>query len=264
MKLLVSAASFASIAAGLGAVAMAQGNGSVAVSHEEAAPADRVPFGPGERAVYEVRFGVLRAGTGTMEVRGIVPIRDRSAYHTVFTLRGGTFFYKVNDVLESWIDVETLSSLRFARDLEQGSRDREQQFEIYPERRVFVETSSESGAEQPSVANPLDDGSFLYFIRTVPLTVGEELEFNRYFRPDRNPVRVRVDRRERINVPAGSFDAVVLKPTIKTKGIFGEGGQAEVWVSDDDRRVVLQIKSRLSFGSITMQLRSYTPPTAVP
>ncbi len=235
---------------------------SVGIAQPVGQPADSVPFGPGERLTFDVRFGPVRVGGAAMEVREFTAIRGRRAYHTQFTLRGGTFFYKVNDVLQSWIDTETLSSLRFVQDLEQGSRDRERRYEIYPERRVFVETSSDNPTEQPSVDKPLDDASFLYFIRTVPLTVGEQYEFNRYFRPDRNPVTIHVLRRESVTVPAGTFDAVVLRPIIKTRGIFAEGGQAEVWISDDDRRLVLQIKSRLSFGSISLHMRSYTPPTA--
>jgi hypothetical protein len=219
-----------------------------------------VPFGPGERKVFDVRFGPVRVGTGSMEVRDMTAIRGRRAYHTVFTVRGGTFFYKVNDVMQSWMDAQTLASLRFVQDLEEGSRERERRFEIYPDRRVYVETTSSTPSEQPSVDLPLDDGSFLYFVRTIPLQVGQRYEFNRYFRPDRNPVSVHVLRRERVTVPAGTFDALVLRPIIKAKGIFGEGGQAEVWVSDDDRRIVLQMRSRLSFGNISLHLRSYTPP----
>jgi len=67
----------------------------------------------------------------------------------------------------------------------------------------------------------------------------------------------RVLRRERIRVPAGTFDAIVLQPIIKTSGIFSEGGQAEIWLSDDNRRMMLQMRSRLSFGSLNLYLRNY-------
>jgi hypothetical protein len=96
----------------------------------------------------------------------------------------------------------------------------------------------------------------------VPLEVGQTYEFNRYFRPDRNPVKITVLRRERIKVPAGTFDAIVIRPSIKTKGIFSENGQAEVWLSEDDRRIMLQMKSKLSFGSLSLYLKSYRPPSA--
>jgi len=131
--------------------------------------------------------------------------------------------------------------------------------EIYPERAIFVQTSKKPALEEKSVTQPLDDGSFLYFLRTLPLTVGQTYSFDRYFRPDRNPVRITVVRKERITVPAGTFDAIVLRPTIKTKGIFSEDGHAEIWLSDDDRRIMLQLKSKLSFGSLNLYLKSYFP-----
>jgi hypothetical protein len=231
---------------------------AVAASPATGGQDEQVPFAPGERLVFDVRFGPVKVGAGSMEVQELVEVRGRTAYHTRFTVRGGTFFYKVNDVIQSWMDTTNLASLRFVSDLEEGSRNREKRYEIYPDRRVYVETTAKDPSEQPSVEQPLDDASFLYFIRTVPLRVGDQLEFNRYFRPDRNPVRIRVVRRERVTVPAGTFDAVVLRPSIKTKGIFAENGQAEVWISDDDRRLILQLKSRLSFGSLNLYLRSFT------
>jgi hypothetical protein len=130
----------------------------------------------------------------------------------------------------------------------------ERNFEIYPERSVF---SYNAGPEQPSVRNPLDDGSFLYFLRTIPLAVGETYSFDRYFRPDRNPVTIRVLRRERIRVPAGEFDAIVIQPIIKSKGLFSENGHAEVWLSDDADHIMLQMKSGLKIGSLNLYLRSY-------
>ena len=46
-------------------------------------------------------------------------------------VKGGTFFYRVNDIFESWIDTENFHSLRFVRLLEEGTSDREQKYEIY-------------------------------------------------------------------------------------------------------------------------------------
>ena len=218
-----------------------------------------VPFGPGERMEYDVKFGALRVGNAHMEVVALDNVRGRPAWHTAFWVQGGNFLYRVNDVYESWMDAETLSSLRFWQELEEGGKDTERKFEIYPERSVFIQTSKKPAKEEPSVSQPLDDGSFLYFIRTIPLVVGQTYDFNRYFRPDRNPVRIRVLRKERVTVPAGTFDAIVVQPVIKTKGIFSENGHAEIWLTDDDRHIMLQLKSKLSFGSLNLYLKSYFP-----
>jgi hypothetical protein len=219
----------------------------------------KVPFAAGERMEYDVRFGALKVGNAHMEVVALDNLRGRAVWHTAFWVQGGNFLYRVNDVYESWMDAETLSSLRFVQELEEGGKDTERRYEIYPERAVFVQTSKKPLKEEKSVSQPLDDGSFLYFIRTIPLVVGQTYDFHRYFRPDRNPVRIRVLRKERVKVPAGTFDAIVVQPVIKTKGIFSENGHAEVWLTDDDRHIMVQLKSKLSFGSLNLYLKSYFP-----
>jgi hypothetical protein len=219
----------------------------------------KVPFNVGERMEYEVRFGRLKVGNAHMEVVGLEQMRGRTVWHTAFWVQGGNFLYRVNDVYESWIDAETLSSLKFVQELEEGGKNTERRFEFFPERAVFIQTNKRNAKEEKSVPDPLDDGSFLYFIRTIPLVVGQTYDFHRYFRPDRNPVRIKVLRKEKIRVPAGSFDAIVIQPVIKTKGIFSENGHAEIWLSDDDRHVMLQLKSRLSFGSLNLYLKRYYP-----
>ncbi|MFL5575248.1 MAG: DUF3108 domain-containing protein [Gemmatimonadaceae bacterium] len=215
-----------------------------------------VPFGVGERSTYDVKFGPLRVGSGTMEVVGTEEVRGTPAYHTVFRVKGGTFFYKVDDRFESWMDTRSLASLRFHQDQNEGTKERERKYEIFPEREAY----SEGGKpEKASVKLPLDEGSFVYFIRTVPLEVGKTYEFHRYFRPERNPVIIRVLRKEKVTVPAGTFNAIVVQPTINTKGIFSKNGNAQIWFSDDTNRVMLQMKSNLSFGSLNLFLTSHRP-----
>ena len=113
-----------------------------------------------------------------------------------------------------------------------------------------------------SVKDPLDDGTFLYFIRTLPLVLDQTYSFDRYFKPDRNPVTIKVVRKDTITVPAGRFAAIVVQPIIKTTGIFSENGHAEIWLSDDANHIMLQMKSGLPFGSINLYLTSYRPAKA--
>lgn len=216
----------------------------------------RVPFGAGEQADYQVKFGPFSVGRGTMDVVGLDTIRGRETWHILFRVRGGVPGYRVDDRMESWIDTRSLASLRFRQEMNEGSHERERSFEIYPERREFVENEN---PPQPSVAEPLDDGSFLYFVRTIPLEVGQEYVFERYFRPDRNPVRIQVLRKERIRVPAGEFETIVIRPIIKARGVFSENGRAEIWLTDDSTRLMVQMKSHMKLGSLSLFLRSYTP-----
>ena len=216
--------------------------------------AAKVPFAVGERLEYEVRFGSLKVGNGSMEVRDVVDVRGRPSWHTVFAYSGAVAFYKVNDRHESWFDVETLSSRRFHQDIDEGSYERKRRFEIFPERGMFKENDK---PEEPTVQQPLDDASFLYFVRTLPLDVGKEYVFPRYFKAAGNPVKIRVLRKETVKVPAGTFNTVVLQPTFQSKGMFSENGRAEVYITDDASRMMVQLKSKLSIGSLNLYLKSH-------
>src|SRR5262245_57801882 len=199
----------------------------------------RVPFKVGEKLTYAAKVNFLSAGTATMSVEGIETIRDRPTYHTIFNVKGRVLFFHVDDHYESWFDTTSLVSLHHIQHIDETKNKIDKVYDFYPERRVYVR----NGEEKPSVENPLDEGSFIYFMRSVPLEVGKTYSFDRYYQPDKNPVIIKVDRRERVKVPAGEFDAIVLKPIIKSKGLFGENGQAEVWFSADSMRTLLRLKS---------------------
>ena len=228
-------------------------------SGQLAPPASRVvasfeepPFAVGEKLTYNAKINFLHVGSGTMTVVGIEDVRGRTAYHTSFRVKGRMLFFSVNDQYESWFDTTTFASLRYQQNIDEGSYEAKRQYDMFPERQTYSENG---GPEQPGVSQPLDDGSFIYFVRTLALDTGQTHEFNRYFKPDRNPVRLQVLRKERIRVPAGEFNAIVVRPSIKTKGIFSESSNAEIWFSDDSLRLMLRMRSGLPFGTLQLELK---------
>jgi hypothetical protein len=224
---------------------------SASASHETIAR----PFAVGEQLDYTVAVGGAKVGTGKMELLGVEDVRGEDTYHARFTVEGGFLMFKVNDVLESWFDTETLSSRRFIQNIHEVSYKKNRYFDIYPERGVLHQKGYD---EMPTVEKPLDDASFLYFVRTVPLEVGKTYTFNRYFRPDRNPVVVKVLRKETIEVPAGKFNSIVIQPIIKSQGIFADGGEAQMWLSDDDRRMMVQFKAKVPYlKTLDLYLSAY-------
>jgi hypothetical protein len=211
----------------------------------------KVPFHVGEKMTYQAKVNFINAGTATMSVEGIEQVRGHPTYHTVFDVRGKLLLFHVNDHYESWFDTASLISLHHTQHIDETKNQADRTYDFYPDRRVYVR----NGVENPSVPDPLDEGSFIYFMRSVPLEVGKTYEFNRYYHVDRNPVVIQVERKEHIKVPAGEFDAIVVKPTIKSKGLFSENGEAEVWFSDDSTRTLLRLKSKLPFGTLYLELK---------
>ncbi|MBK5187991.1 MAG: DUF3108 domain-containing protein [Gemmatimonadaceae bacterium] len=220
------------------------------------------PYGVGERLDYDLAVGGAKVGTGRMAIEDTLTIDGHETYHSVFSIKGGFLFFKVNDRLESWFEPATATSHRFSQQLNEASYHAVRYFDFYPDRARMHQRGVE---ERESVPEPLDDVSFFYFVRTVPLKIGETYTYTRYFRPDKNPVIVKVLRKERVTVDAGTFNTIVLQPIIKSGGLFAEGGEALIWVTDDDRRIMVQLKAKMPvLRSLDLYLKSYTPPTIPP
>ncbi|NIN72634.1 MAG: DUF3108 domain-containing protein [Gemmatimonadetes bacterium] len=213
-----------------------------------------VPFGIGERMDYRVKFGPLKVGQAYMEVEGLDTIDDNATYHLRFHMSGSVPFYKLDDTQQSWLDVALLATRRYHQDSHQGSYERYREYEFHLEQGIRTGLEGETDSI-PEMA--LDEAAFIYFVRSIELEVGEAYEWNRYYRFDRNPVILQVLRRERIRVPAGEFETIVVRPIIKTGGIFAEGGEAEVYITDDDLRVPVRINTKMKVGSVVLELTEY-------
>jgi hypothetical protein len=219
---------------------------------------------PLEWAEYQVKLGAISAGTGVMEVRGVAVVDGHDTYHTVLRIAGGIGPAKVNDRFESWLDVKawtdarTVLSRRFTQNQHELRYRRSRTYDFFPERRQYRRADTGELSALPT-DQPLDDVSMLYYARSLPLKVGDTYTIPRYFKADANPVVLKVLRRETIKVPAGTFRTVVVRPTIKASGLFGDGGQAELYFTDDAEHRLVQLRSKVSvIGSLTLQLKRHS------
>lgn len=216
---------------------------------------ERMPIG--ETLVYDAKFGFLKLGDGMMRIAGIDTVRGVESLHTVFHLKASAAFYRLDDRMDSWVGLADFASRRFVQDFHEGASDRYTEYEIYPDSGFYRQSDVDTVAA--TSVDPLDDAAFFYFVRTVDLEVGKTYEFDRYFRPDRNPVILEVLRKDTLDVPAGRFETLVIRPTIKGRGILGEAQEPLMWLTDDDRRLMVQLKSTFaSIATITLQLREIT------
>jgi hypothetical protein len=219
-------------------------------------------FPVGERLLYDAGIGFIRLGQATMDVVGVDTIRGVPSLHIKFVLQGGTLFFRLNDQMDSWVGLSDFASRRFRQDFDEPSGRRQADYDIYPDSGFYRDLKADTTL--PTSPDPLDDAAFFYFARTVPLEPGQRYEFHRYFRPDRNPVVLEVLERDTIDVPAGRFPTVVIKPTIQGRGILAEAADPRMWLSDDERRIMVQLKTRFSFGTITLRLRKIDRPPTPP
>ena len=218
-----------------------------------------------ESADYEVKLGFLSVGRGSLNVFAYDTVDGHSTYHATLAITGGFGPAKVRDRFESWGDAASwrttrdVFSRRFLQNVHEVTYRKNRTYEISPERRQW--TSSDGKKGEFTDDKPLDDLTMLFYARSLPLKVGDVYSIPRYFKPEGNPVVLRVLRRETITVPAGTFETVVVRPTIKTSGLFGEGGEAELYFSDDRFHSLIQLKSKVKVvGSLTLRLKKYQAP----
>jgi hypothetical protein len=246
------------VAATAGAVAHASGGAG-----EVVAPAPPVvPFAVGEEMTYRLRarWGIVSgSGEAALRVEAKEAVHGFPAYRLAMSMRGGVAIFRIDDVQRSWLDVEQLFSRRFEQKLNQTGYRRDRTYDFLPAEMRYVRVGHPADGGELATPFPLDDVSFIYHVRTLPLAVGRSYTEPRYYKSEGNPVSVQVLRTERVTVPAGEFDAIVVRPIIQTDGLFSEGGEAEVWLSNDDRRIVLKLRAKVKVGTLTMELESYTP-----
>jgi len=219
-----------------------------------AAPA---PFGPGERLVYNVKIGWFGVGEAEMTMEGVDTVDGHVTYHARMTIRGGLGPAKVDDDSQSWFDVASLASWRFLQDIHEVNYKSFRDYRMHPDQGIWDRADNDESGLLGSLL-PLDDISFVYFLRTLPLEVGEDYSYARYFKDDGNPVVVKVVRRAVRKEDSGTYHTIVVKPVIRTRGLFSEGGKAELYFTDDERKLLVYLKTDLKGfpGSLTLHLKS--------
>lgn len=228
---------------------------SVAVA--TAAPGQALPFAPGERLTYQAKVGRLGTiGTATMWIGGPVEIRGQPTWHLQFEINSKIGFVRVLNVSESWLDAPRMTSLRFHKVERHPLSRREERVDVFPEEQRWQDASGGTGRTTSDA--PLDELSFIYFLRTVALDAGAATRYDRHFEAARNPTLVTVLGRETLDTPAGRFETVVVEMRVRD-GRYGEqGGAIRVHFSDDARRLPVRIESAVPMaGKAVLTLTAY-------
>jgi hypothetical protein len=240
-------------------LALLQAKSPPSVAGPTAAPPS-YPWAVGEKLTYSAKLGILTLGEGTLEVAGIDTVRSVESFRFRFRLTGKTLVFSLDDVLESYVGVQDLKSRRFVQDFVENNKPSHRLYEIYPDSGFFREGGKPE--TQPSPPDPLDDAAFFYFVRVTELQVGKTYKYDRYFRKEKNPVTIEVTKREKMELPDGrEVDCFVLHPVIETKGMFSKRSDTRIWITDDDRRLPVQIRSKFPFGTITLRMKQMVLPS---
>lgn len=216
-----------------------------------------IPFGVGEKLKYSVNWGNINAGSATMKVEDIIEYQGYEVYQIIVEAKSNKFFsvfYRVRDTLESLIDVKGLFSRRYWTKQDEGNKKRERKYEFDQENNI-VNYRDDTYYIRYGIQ---DEVSAIFYIRTLDLQVGTPVYVDIFARRKNWQVKCNVLKTETVKVSAGTFETILVEPELRFDGLMKKG-KVKVWFTNDERRIPVQVKSKIVIGAITMKLESYQP-----
>lgn len=209
---------------------------------------------PGESLKFSVNYGFINAGAAYLEVSHVKDWDGHAVYTLTARAESNKFFsgmYKVRNRIESYWDSTGHFSRRYFESRREGKH--RAQNEI-----VFdygkQEARYQDGQTFPIPPEVQDALSSFYFTRTQALPLGGSVFFDYHASHKSVPLEVKVLGREKVETPAGTFSCVVVEPLLKAGGIFKNKGRLVIWLTDDERRMPVLMKSKVMIGSISATL----------
>ena len=218
-----------------------------------------VPFGPGEELVFSIDYGPVNAGEASLKIIDVVESSGTRCYRVENTIRSNRVFsalYRVRDKAVSHFSVSDLTTRYFSKRLREGEFRRN--VEVRFDQAAHVATYTD-GRRYPISPDVHDVLSATFKMRTIELLPGTSTHLSVHSSRKDYDLEVIVQGRETITVPAGTFDCYVVEPIFMGEGLFQYEGKLTFWVSADERRVPVQIKTKVKVGAINAVLKSYTP-----
>jgi hypothetical protein len=220
---------------------------------------DNKAFKAGEKLTFDVKYGFVTAGIATMAVPGIKKISGREAYNITFdvnTVPSFDWIYKVRDHYETFMDAEGLFPWRFEQHIREGSFSRD--FSAFFDQRNGKAKTSEGEYKIPRYVN--DIVSAFYYARTLnysKLTVGETIRLQNFYKDTVYTLDVKYLGKEQVKVSAGTFNCIIVEPIIIKGGLFKSEGSIYVWLTDDNLKIPVKVKTKILIGSIDAVLTNY-------
>ncbi len=203
---------------------------------------------------YDLKWLGIKAGTATLsfyEATDRVKIVSEARSDAWVDI-----FYTVRDRVVSELYKDPLRSQRYRITLREGKHRKDREVLFYPEpgKVLFKDYLSK---EDRTIAVPeglLDPLGAFYVLRNRDLKVGRD-EFIRIFDSKKvYDVRVEVLRKEMVETSLGRFRTIVIKPNMKSQGIFYRKGEIYIYLTDDERKLPVLLKSKILIGYVVAEL----------
>jgi hypothetical protein len=210
---------------------------------------------------YDISWTGIKAGESVINIKKV----DSHIQITVTTKSAKwlSVFYRVEDRVESVLLAGTGNNilgppLSYKLNLKEGRhrKNKEVIFDNKTSKALYIDYLNDEKKEFDLPQSVFDPLASFYHLRGMKLEVGKSVYIRIFDSKKIYDAEVQVLRKERITGPAGAVETFVVKPMMKSEGIFYRKGEGEmlIWVTDDEKKIPIKMKAEIKIGSVTANL----------
>ncbi len=232
---------------------------SVIISKNFTEPCDATSFNVPEKFIYDLRWMGINAGKASLEIAD-----NEKSFKIISTARSAdwvSIFYTVDDRIESNLYKNFAFSTigqpeSYKVKIREGKHQRNKEviFNHKANKVKYIDHLNQKNKEYDIPNFIFDPLSSFYYIRTLDLNVGKSVFVTIFDSGKVWNVEVLILKKERLVLPIGTFNTIVIKPLMKSEGIFYRKGDIYIWLTDDIKRIPVKLKTEVAVGHITATL----------
>lgn len=225
---------------------------------------EKEAFKSGEWLRYKMSYsGFLRAGTAILEVDE-KDLNGKKVYHTKgsgWTSGMIKWFFKVDDVYESYFDKNDVKPYVFKRKIDEGGykKHRITNFD-YNTNKAYIQDFENQKDTTVAFSNVQDMLSSFYYLRNQDvkhMEKGDEIEIDMFMDSQIYPFKLRFLGREVLKTKFGKINSLIFRPLVQSGRVFKAQESVTIWITDDLNKIPIKMKADLSVGSLRAELEAY-------
>ncbi|MDB9842548.1 DUF3108 domain-containing protein [Polaribacter sp.] len=221
-------------------------------------------FKSGEKLRYKMSYsGFLTAGTAVLELNEVELEGKKVFYSRGSGWTSGIikWFFKIDDVYESYFDKETIKPYYFKRKIDEGGykKHRNTQFN-YDSKKAYVQDFINQKDTIVAFSNVQDMMSSFYYLRTQDvkgMKKGDEIAIDMFMDSQVYPFKLRFLGKEVLKTKFGKINTLVFRPLVQSGRIFKAEESVTIWITDDANKIPIKMQADLSVGSLRAELQDY-------
>jgi hypothetical protein len=224
------------------------------------------PFQVGEKVIHSVSYFSAEAGRLTISVNPFLEVNNKKSYHFQIGLKTSSLFskfYSVDDIVDTYMDFESLVPHVFKTSIRETGKLSQAQVYFNHEtlksnywEKKYTEKNGEEEIKKSWDLLPFSQNAFsgIFYMRIFNWTVGKQYSF-RVSDDEKNVIfKGTALSKEKLNTEAGEFKAIKIKADIITRGAMTPSGNIYIWISDDERKLILRIEAEIKIGKLVSEI----------